>query len=118
MSDEPPRTKVLCMCQGGHVRSVALKFLLYYGGKKIDALACGWESNTAETRAMLFAWADYIVIMQPQFAEHVPAAFHYRPDGPRKLFCYDVGPDRFGTAFHPELQEMLKGMIAGHRLFA
>lgn len=122
MSNEPkptgrPTTKVLCMCQGGNVRSVALKYLLHYGGMKLDALACGWESNTDNTRDMLFAWADYIIVMQPQFASRVPAAFHYQPGGPRKLFCYDVGQDRFGNPFHPELQQMLKGMISGHKLF-
>lgn len=108
--------KVVTMCQGGHVRSVALKYLLrYQNTPPHDVIACGWEGNSPETRAMLFAWADVIVIMQLQF---VPEQFHTRPDGSRKLFCYDVGEDRFGTAFHPELQAMLKEMVTRHGIFA
>ena len=105
------------MCQGGHVRSVGLKYLLRYGGYNCDVLACGWEGNTEATRRMLYGWADTIIVMQKQFADHVPAEFHTNADGSRKLFCYDVGEDRFGNPFHPELQATLKALVEGHGLF-
>ncbi len=104
------------MCQGGHVRSVGLKYLLRYKYGH-DVIACGWEANTPETRAMLFSWADIIVIMEKHFLEHIPQEFHNKEDGSRKLFCYDVGPDRFMNPFHPELQQMLDEMIKQHKLF-
>lgn len=108
--------KIVAMCQGGHVRSVGLKFLLRYTFGH-DVIACGWEGNTEETRRMLFNWADAIVILQGVFISHVPPEFHNNPDGSRKLFCYDVGEDRFGTPFHPELQHMLLSMVQQHGLF-
>ena len=65
---------------------------------------------------MLYGWADYIVIMQPQFEKYVPEEFHEK-DGERKLFCYDVGEDTYGYAFHPELGKKLIKVIEQHGLF-
>lgn len=107
--------KVLTMCQGGHVRSVALKYLLKYVYGH-DVLACGWESNTQETREMLYRWADVIVIMQPEMEQYVPQEHHNAGDR-RKLLCYDVGPDNYGSPFHPSLQQGLREMIEGHGVF-
>ena len=104
------------MCQGGHVRSVALKYILKYTYGH-DVLACGWESNTLETREMLYNWADAIIIMQREFIRYVPEQHHNKPDGTRKLFAYDVGPDNYGNPFHPGLQEQLRQMIRRHGLF-
>jgi predicted protein tyrosine phosphatase len=104
------------MCQGGHVRSVGLKYLLTYKYKH-EALACGWESNTTETRSKLFEWADIIVILQKEMEQHVPVEFHDKKDGSRKLFCYDVGPDHYGNPFHPQLLQNLDSMIQTHKLF-
>ena len=111
------RLKVVTMCQGGHVRSVGLKYLLRYKYGH-DVIACGWEGNTEETRDLLFSWADYIVVMQASMVQHVPTKHHQRDDQSRKLFCYDVGEDRYGNPFHPELQSALKGMIERHGLFS
>ncbi len=108
--------KVVTMCQGGHVRSVGLKYKLTYEYGH-EVLACGWESNTPETRAMLFNWADVIVIMQSKFEQYIPAEFHNKPDGTRKLYCYDVGEDNYHNPFHPSLQANLKHMIEAHGLF-
>jgi len=111
--------KILTLCRGGHVRSVALKYLLHYNcEERHDVIACGWESNSQETREMLYGWADYIVVMTKDFAQYVPEKFHNKPSGGRKLFCYDVGEDRFMNPFHPEIQTMLKSMIKNHGLFA
>jgi predicted protein tyrosine phosphatase len=108
--------KVVTMCQGGHVRSVSLKHLLKYKYGH-DTLACGWQSNTDETRAMLFEWADKIVIMQPNMEKYVPEKFHFDSEGKRKLFCYDVGEDTYGNPFHQTLQRNLDIMIQKHGLF-
>lgn len=102
--------KILCICHGGNVRSVALKFLLHQKYKH-DALACGEAFNTRETIALLCHWADYIVVVQPGIAECVPVECR------AKTFCYDIGEDRFGYAFHPELQAGMDQMIQKHGLF-
>jgi predicted protein tyrosine phosphatase len=102
--------KIVTMCFGGNVRSVGLKFLLHakYGH---DAIACGHDYNTPETRNMLFEWADYIVVMTADFAQYVPDKYRY------KTFCYDVGEDRYHNPFHPELQSQCDYMIQKHGLF-
>jgi len=102
--------KILTVCQGGHVRSVAAKYILKYRYGH-DVLACGWESNTPETREMLCEWADYIVIMQAAFKQFIAPKYH------GKLFAYDVGEDRYGNPFHPDLQAGIDGIIKQHGLF-
>lgn len=102
--------KILCICHGGNVRSVALKFLLHQKYKH-DALACGQAFNTPETIKMLCGWADYIVVVQPGIAECVSEEYR------KKTFCYNIGEDRFGYAFHPELIKGMDTMIQQHGLF-
>lgn len=123
--------KILTICRGGQVRSVALKYLLHYSNYgQHDVLACGVESNTQETREMLYEWADIIIVMTPEFAKFVPEKYHTKwvltpnstrgyKDGAeeRRLYCFNVGEDRFMNPFHPELQAMLKHMIEKSGLF-
>ena len=47
----------------------------------------------------------------------VPEKYHAKENGERKLYCYDVGEDRYGNPFHPELSKMLQHMIEKHGLF-
>ncbi len=98
------------MCQGGQVRSVGLKFLLRYKYGH-DVIACGYEANTPETLAMLFEWAEQIIILQPGFIEYVHKEYKW------KTICYDVGPDNYGNPFHPGLQAILDGLITQHGFF-
>jgi predicted protein tyrosine phosphatase len=96
--------KFLCVCEGGNVRSVSLAFALKYP-YGMEALACGWRSACQETLAMLCQWADRIIVMQPNFAEKLPPGFE------EKVRCVDVGPDRFGNPFHPELLPFLQKTV-------
>lgn len=114
------------MCQGGVVRSVALKHLLVYGDAHgqgttgygcRDVIACGWATTSGETREMLFAWADTIIIMQDAFRVFIPAPFHRNPDGSKRLFVIDVGPDVWRTPFHPELEPKLRQLVEESDLF-
>lgn len=96
--------RVLAVCQGGHVRSVTLRYLLNYkyGG---DCLACGWEPNTDDTKRMLYEWADVIVCMEESFLEMLP-------DYARAKACVlDVGPDVWGLSLHPDLIERIDGLL-------
>jgi len=107
--------KIVTTCQGGHVRSVALKYLLTYKYGH-EVLACGWESNKEDTRNMLYEWADVIVIMQAEMEKYVDPK-HHNDGERRKLYCYDVGEDVYGNPFHPTLQQSLDHMIQSHGLF-
>ena len=96
--------KVLCLCQGGNVRSVALAYLLKYGADT-DALACSWQKNTPETIQMLCEWADAIALLESSFKVHVPTRYH------DKIAIFDVGPDRWGNPLHPDLIALLTEMV-------
>ncbi len=102
--------KILTMCAGGNVRSVALKYLLKYKYGH-EALCCGQDANSAETIDMLCSWADYVIVLTQEYEKFVPEKYK------NKLLCYDVGPDRFGYAFHPELGMILMEMIEKHGIF-
>ena len=102
--------KILTMCAGGNVRSVALKYLLKYRYKH-EALNCGQDANSPETIEMLCRWADHIIVLEPDYAKFVPETYK------EKAFCYNVGPDRFGSAFHQELLAILDFMINQHGKF-
>ena len=95
--------KFTCVCQGGNVRSVGLAYALKYGHKQ-DALAVSWQANDKKTQAMLYKWADYIVVMQAIFIQYIPKRYL------AKVRVVDVGEDRYGSAFHPELQNYLKAV--------
>jgi predicted protein tyrosine phosphatase len=98
--------KVLCLCHGGNVRSVALAFVLKHEHGH-EAIAAGQWTCSPKTMHMLCKWADKIVVMQPQIAECVPPPFR------AKTVCVDVGPDRFGVYIHPDLLEMVRsGAVA------
>ena len=99
-------TKILCVCEGGNVRSVACAYLFKYQ-IGYDALAASWKRNSLGTLMMLYNWADRIIIMQPEFREKViPTCYH-------KITVYDVGPDRWGSALHPDLLEIIETYM-GH----
>ena len=112
--------KILCVCEGGNVRSVGMAFALkhIYGQ---DALACGWRFNSLETFKMLCDWADRIVVMQEVFVAKVPSDVLRS-----KVRVVDVGPDCFGNPLHPDLQAcvqhaaeawMKKGWNLGHDVY-
>ena len=96
--------KLLCLCQGGNSRSVALAYLLKfrYGH---DALACGWQGNDPPTRNLLYRWADRIFVLQSIFLQYVPKRYR------KKVTIYDVGPDVWCNGLHPELLEKCDQLI-------
>ena len=88
--------RVLTMCQGGNSRSVGCGYLLKYK-YNMDAIACSWEKNTADTIKMLCEWADAIITMEASFYSYIPEEYR------KKLFIVDVGPDRWANSLHPDL---------------
>jgi predicted protein tyrosine phosphatase len=90
--------KILCVCEGGSNRSVGLTNLLKDNPvQNHDAVAVGWRFNDFDTLAMLCAWAQIIVVMEPYMVEKIPPACK------DKIKVCDVGPDIYGHPKHPEL---------------
>lgn len=104
-----PSKRILCVCAGGNVRSVALAYIL----KRIynyDALSCGIKANSQYTLEYLYKWADRIVIMQDKFKVLIPNRFH------PKIVTYDVGEDIWNDAKHPELIDKLYRCISRNKI--
>jgi hypothetical protein len=92
--------KVLTICEGGNIRSVGCAFMLKQC-VGFDALAASIRFNTDATMGMLYAWAEKIVAMFPEVVARIPEEWQ------SKVVLVDVGADRFGNCFHPELLNML-----------
>ncbi len=98
------KLKILCICQGGNVRSATLAYLFKYK-YGLDSLAASWQRNSKETLDYLCEWADIVIVVEKSFTSYVSEKYK------EKLKVYDIGPDRWGISLHPELQEILDQMI-------
>ena len=88
--------KILCVCQRGNSRSVALAYI-FKDRLNQDAIAMGIRTASDETKQMLYDWADSIILVDGKFANEMPI----RHIGKTKV--WDVGPDRYFLGFHPDL---------------
>lgn len=92
--------KLLCVCEGGTVRSVSLAWVLKYEHGQ-DAIAASWLKNSQETLDLLAKWADRIVVLQPKFSSKFESF-------KAKLVVFDVGPDIWVNPLHPKLLEIVR----------
>lgn len=96
--------KFLCICAGGNIRSRAfVHHLMYRLGH--DALSASHDKQKDDTLATLCAWADRIIVVQPEYTARIPA------DHKRKVKVLDVGPDEFGSPWHFILQDKVQQLV-------
>lgn len=88
--------KILCICERGNSRSVALAYLLKDGLNQ-DAIAMGIHTAGDDTKEMLYQWAESIILVDKRLEEEIPEQYHH------KMVIWDVGPDRYFLGFHPDL---------------
>jgi len=98
------RQRILCLCQGGNVRSVHAAYVLKYG-YNVDALAASWEKNSPDTLNVLYRWADRIMLVEDHHIEHVPASFR------KKVVNLGIGPDRW-AALNRDLINVVTNSLA------
>ena len=92
--------KILCVCDGGSVRSAALASVLkHHMGH--EAIAIGRQCVSRATMVMMCEWADSIAIMHDGMIESIPDLL--RP----KIVNLEVGEDRWGLKIDPELKEIM-----------
>ncbi len=93
--------KFLCVCSAGSVRSVSLATALktHFGQ---DAIAVGVHKNGQEVIKLLCDWADYIILMTPQFKKLLPKEIDES-----KIRIVDVGADVWGNPFDVNLHRPL-----------
>ena len=111
--------RILCVCNGGHVRSVTLARLLRKRG--FEVLSCGVSSGFSDdTLAMLFNWADKILI-QKDSAEKLEkralkvngsllSSIRFGNDS-KFDFRFDVGPDDWKIPQHPDLLAKMRHLV-------
>lgn len=106
-SEKRKMKKVLCLCRGGRVRSVAIKYwFIEQAPFDCEALAAGLENNSLETREMLLDWADIVVIASKGLAETIGGDVAGLP----KTIVLDIGPDIWGTGC-PGLWNKVNGQL-------
>ena len=88
--------KILCLCERGNSRSVALAWILkdHMGH---NAIASGMRTMDDETKEMLYNWAERIILVDKTFEDEIPVEYK------TKLKVWDVGPDRFFRGFEQSL---------------
>lgn len=96
--------KFLTICEGGNVRSVSLAYVLRYGFDQ-DSVALSHAKTPQKTLDMMCGWADYIVCMQPKFANRIKDKYI------KKLRVVDVGDDRWMNPLHQDLTSFLMGIV-------
>ena len=65
--------KILCICEGGNVRSVSLAQHLKEIGH--EAIAVGDKYTSNETYALLFKWADKVIDLR----DYIPIDLWHNP---------------------------------------
>ena len=96
--------RILCVCQKGNMRSVALAWLL----KKeyeMDALAMGVQTSSITTKNMLYQWADIIILTSNRYKKEIPREHR------DKLKIWHVGTDKWFKGHPDDLVDMFRGFI-------
>lgn len=89
--------KILCVCNEGNVRSVAMAYVLKYQGH--DAIAIGIYRISPESLKVFCDWADKVYLAEPYDNELIP-------DDKRVLT--ELGPDVWGYEKIQDLIRLLK----------
>lgn len=91
--------RVLCVCERGLNRSTTAQWALSHE-PNTEVLSAGLHTLSEDTLAMLFDWADRIILLDKRYVNSVPR---------EKLVLWDVGPDRYEHHFNPELVRLVRG---------
>ena len=102
MSNEFENLRVLCVCQYGHSRSVALARELHH--RNVAAVACG-VGTAGSALDYLCDWATHICVLDDSLANMIGTRHHDR------IVSMHVGPDRWVNPYHPELQAILRDLV-------
>lgn len=106
---------ILCLCDGGFVRSVALAYVINTGSKAHCAIAGGMDSferNDGSRRhfVSLMRLSDMTLVVSDEVCLRVEEVL--KDFGAEHLmsnvFTLNIGPDRWGTKAGPYNEELLE----------
>lgn len=92
--------KILCLGRKGDSRSVCLAWLLKQRGH--DAIAVGMRCMGKDTREMMLAWAEMVILLHQKCQEGIDEKYY------SKLKVWPVGRDVYFRAFSPALMSLLE----------
>ena len=95
--------KILCVCSEGNVRSATLARLLKHKGH--ETLAAGVKRHSPETLKMLIDWADKVYAVDNDILREMPLDTEKDIS---KTQVFDIGPDIWGEAMHPDLVKKIE----------
>ena len=95
--------KILCVCRGGHVRSVATKYCLNRRGYK-EVIAVGGEYVSFDTMCILCDWADIILLAKPNHKKFIPVFTEFID---KVNLSFSIGEDTYGTPVNWKLEELI-----------
>jgi hypothetical protein len=104
--------RVLCVCQYGHSRSVALARLLH--AQNIQAVAVGWQTAGCDFLEAIAWQSTKIITLQDGYFSIIANQIPWFPTK-RFCSCFDVGPDRWVNPYNPELADLLSKMFASYQ---
>lgn len=97
--------RILCVCEMGNVRSVGTRRRLNRRGYR-NVIAIGAINTNDKTLAMLYKWADKILIAEPWMGQYLP------DDTDNKIVKeFTIGPDVFGNPIKQSLQDIIKTQL-------
>lgn len=103
-----PHHRVLCVCEGGNVRSVAMMHALHGHPHHPlgDVIAVGARVLSPASWELFGNWADTILVVgQEEILTLIPSGFV------NKVYHVNIGPDHWGSPMNPELIHTLQEMI-------
>ena len=95
--------KFLCICNHGNCRSYALARILKYSGH--EAIAIGMQFTSEDSLNHFIKWADHVVVLTEHDVYKQRIVMGTRSDD--EYYEMDIGPDRWGNPFNPELHKIL-----------
>jgi len=102
--------RVLCVCQYGHSRSVALARLLH--SQNIQAVSIGWQTAGRKFIEMLVLESTKVVTLQDGYLGKILNQIDCL--APPHV-CLDVGPDRWVNPYNAELADLLSKMFTSYQ---
>ena len=114
--------KIVTLCRGGNCRSVAAKQILQRYLKH-EVIAIGADNTSADTKKLVFNWADKIVVMTEPLLPYLILKVKCELeeckhdncittlDYTNKSILLDVGNDIWGNPFNEELQSLIASML-------
>lgn len=107
-----PKHRVLCVCEGGNVRSVAMMHALHGHPHHPlgDVIAVGARVLSPESWDIFGTWAQTILVIgQSEIVSLIPDRFR------SKVYHVDIGADHWGNPTNPALVHELNERLYHER---